>query len=99
MDIWGPNTETLFTRADSDCEGVNAAKGVHDVGKRSVAHAFARATHVTTDGHWTSDIGQLLWLITSGSLDLKDRNLGTCSNRVLVKVAYGLFRKRLEIAT
>jgi hypothetical protein len=43
--------ETLPIQADSDCEGVNAAKGVHDVGKRSVALAFARSTHVTTDGH------------------------------------------------
>lgn len=43
--------ETVLIQADSDCEGVNAAKGVHDVGKRFAALAFARATHVTTDGH------------------------------------------------
>ena len=55
---------TVLIQADRNCEGVNVAKGVHDVGKRSVALTSARTTHGSTDGHCISDIGQLLWLIT-----------------------------------
>lgn len=43
--------ETVLIQADSDCEGVNATKGVHDVGKRSADLALTRATRVTTDSH------------------------------------------------
>jgi len=52
MDIWGPNTETPFShRLIAIVKGLSAAKGVHDVGKRSGALVFVRTTHGSTDGH------------------------------------------------